>query len=257
MPYFFSPEGTNALKETLQPGQKVLLALDFDGTLAPIVSVPEQAMAPLDISRTLSDIGKRLEVAIVTGRSVTDVSARLGFTPQYVVGNHGLEGLPDQLQPGLVEVVDKWRATLGADAHKMLAGLGVRLEDKVHSLSFHYRLARNRDAALSAIHSTLKRLDPPSRIIGGKCVINALPQNAPDKFYAVSELVRLTGSNTAIFAGDDVTDEAVFAKAPPHWLTIRIDAQGSQGARFHLSHQGEVVIFLQRLLSELKNRESV
>lgn len=256
MAYFFSPEGTNALQETLQTCGKVLLALDFDGTLAPIVSVPEQARAPLSIACSLREIGNELEIAIVTGRSVTDVSARLGFTPRYVIGNHGLEGLPNQPSLDFAGVVDKWRSMLYLGMHQTLSELGVQIEDKGHSLSFHYRLAHNRAAALSAIEETLKKLDPPSHVIGGKCVVNALPQHAPDKFYAISELVRLTGSSTVIFAGDDVTDEVVFVNAPAHWLTIRIDPQGSQGARFHLTHQREMAVFLQRLLAELKNRGS-
>lgn len=250
MPHLFSPEGDYALREICQ--RKPLLALDFDGTLAPIVPRPEDARAPLAISRILTQLASRLPVAVITGRAVDDVSARLGFAPHYIVGNHGAEGLPEAGATA-ASPLPAWR--LGLD-HAALSAAGVNVEDKGHSLSLHYRLARDHASARSAIVAAINALTPEPRVIGGKCVYNLLPQDAPDKFQAVRRLIERAGCQSAIFIGDDVTDDIVFEQAPAHWLTIRVGAKERHRARFHLSLQGEVASFLQRLQAALEQSPS-
>jgi trehalose 6-phosphate phosphatase len=250
MPHLFSTEGTHAIKDLL--GGKILLALDFDGTLAPIMAKPEQARTPLAISRVLTDLGKYLTIAIITGRSVTDVTDRLGFEPQYIVGNHGIEGIPNTEQTQTLGIIEQWSALIDKSFRPELEAAGVSIENKRHSLSLHYRLARDRHEALNIIQATIAKLSPPVRILDGKCVVNLLPQSTPDKFDAITKISQLIGCDSVIFVGDDVTDDVVFEKAPPQWLTIRIEALEHHKARFHLNHQNEMAIFLQRFLLEFK-----
>ena len=89
---FFSPAGDAALAQFL--ARRPLLAFDFDGTLAPIVSRPDDARVPDTLAAMLARLAGLAPVAIVTGRQVDDVRPRLGFTPTYVVGNHGAPGSP-------------------------------------------------------------------------------------------------------------------------------------------------------------------
>jgi len=243
--HLLSKTGLAALRETIQ--RHPLLALDFDGTLAPIVAEPGLARAPESIARSLAAIARRLPVAIITGRSVADVTNRLGFTPQYIIGNHGAEGLPNSLPADL----SHWRAQLlGPHSHRLDAS-GVSIEDKGHSFSLHYRQAGDRELALQAIGQAITTLRPAPRVIGGKCVTNLLPPDAPDKFHAILALLPHTACQTVIFAGDDVTDDVVFEQAPPDWLTIRIERIEPAHARFYLDRQTEVADFLQQLLSLL------
>jgi trehalose 6-phosphate phosphatase len=252
MPHLFSSDGLRALRDTFEPKKRLLLALDFDGTLAPIVPLPELAQTSPEIAKVLAEIARQVDIAVVSGRSVADVSGRLGFDARFVVGNHGLEGLPDRGGEQALGVVEQWREALDESRLHELASAGVMLEDKGHSLSFHYRLASDRDAALAAIDRVVDSLRPAPRRLAGKCVINVLPDNAADKFYAIRELARHTCSDMVIFAGDDVTDDVVFEQAPPHWLTIRVDSAGeARRARFHLA-QTDMVLFLQRLLAEIR-----
>jgi len=65
-------------------------------------------------------------------------------------------------------------------------------------------------------------------------------------------LLPQSGCQTVIFAGDDVTDDVVFAQAPANWLTIRIERIEPKQARFYLSDQSEVARFLQQLLALLE-----
>ena len=210
MTHLFSPEADHVIDEILT--HTPLLALDFDGTLAPIVALPEQARAPMAVSRVLARISEFLPVAIITGRSIADVSERLGFVPHYIVGNHGAEGLPDSEITDTAHLVAQWRSTLDHTFGPKLKAAGITVEDKGHSLSLHYRLARDRKPAMDAIRSIVAALRPAPRVIEGKCVTNLLPHGAPDKFHAVRTLARLAQCDTVIFAGDDV----VFEQAPPN-----------------------------------------
>ena len=92
----FSTPGSLRLTTTIQPG--VLCVFDFDGTLSPIVAQPAQARLPPEIRKRLLALQKLTPVAILTGRSLADIRDRLGFTTDFVVGNHGLEGLPESAQ---------------------------------------------------------------------------------------------------------------------------------------------------------------
>ena len=95
---FFTPPGEQALRGVMQ--RRPILAFDFDGTLAPIVAHPDDVKVPDVISRGLTRLARRHPVAIITGRAVADVRPRLGFTPQYVIGNHGAED-PDAPGPAI------------------------------------------------------------------------------------------------------------------------------------------------------------
>lgn len=247
MNHLFEPKGRRALDEVMcrQP----LLAFDFDGTLAPIVAHPVDARVPLALSRRLTQLAERYPVAIVTGRSVSDVQPRLGFTPLYVIGNHGAEdpALPVALEPPRALVA--LRARLQAQA-ALLEAAGVQVEDKGASLALHYRLAPDRDAAREILEALVADLDPTLRTFGGKCVINVVAEHAPDKGDAVAALLQRTGCRALVFIGDDLNDEAVFERAGPHWLTVRIGRDEPQSrARYFLDSQAEVANFLDQMLT--------
>ena len=96
MRHLFSADGEAALVVTM--ARRPLLAFDFDGTLAPIVARPDDARVPPAVERRLERLSRVLPLAIVSGRRVDDVRARLSFTPRYIVGNHGrrIHGCPKQ-----------------------------------------------------------------------------------------------------------------------------------------------------------------
>lgn len=247
MRHLFSPEGENALARTLQ--QRPLLAFDFDGTLTPIVAHPNDARLSMGVSARLATLTTRFSVAIVTGRSVSDVRGRLGFEPQFIVGNHGAEDASDMT--AAVEhsgALSRIRARLFYMLPTLEAA-GVALEDKGHSLALHYRLSRDRDRALQAIEDSLADGDKALRVFGGKLVVNVVPKLAPDKAKAVRGLVRRSGASCAIFAGDDVNDEPVFASAPAGWLTIRVGQDDTRSkAQYFLDGPGETAMLLDRMV---------
>ena len=248
--HLFSAEGEAALAAIVP--RRVLLGFDFDGTLAPIVARPDDARVSAAVANTLQRLSTHRPVAIVTGRRVADVAPRLGFNPQYIVGNHGAEDPGRPLMPQLDAVLEPLRLRLAARAAELQA-LGVQVEDKRHSLAFHYRLARDRDAAAAFIDGLLTPIEPGLDVFGGKCVVNVVVAGAPDKADAVHSLVKRAGADCALFIGDDVNDEVVFERAEPDWLTIRIGRDGTpSSARFFLDATAEVAAMLRKMLSVLE-----
>jgi trehalose 6-phosphate phosphatase len=241
----FSHDGELALRALVRT--EPLFAFDFDGTLAPIVSRPDDARVSAAVARPLARLAERAAVAVVTGRSVADVRPRLGFEPAFVVGNHGAEDESRGLTADEIDAVDHWRQRL-AGAATELAAAGVSVEDKVYSLALHYRLARDRERALACIAGVLDGLDPRLRTFGGKCVVNIVAASAPDKADAMFELVGRARRGGALFVGDDVNDEVVFERAPPHWMTVRVGLDGRHSAaRWFVDGPASLAPLLQRL----------
>jgi trehalose 6-phosphate phosphatase len=253
MPHLFSPEGQRALAAVLD--RSPLLGFDFDGTLAPIVRVPGEARVPLAISHRLRSLAARLPIAVVSGRSLADVAERLDFEARYVVGNHGAE-ISGDCHVGGQQELDVLRALLQArDAEFRSAG--VIVEDKGMSLALHYRLARRPQQALAIIHDILQPCQARLRVFAGKMVVNVVASGAPDKADAVLLLLRRCGASCAVFFGDDVNDEPVFASAPDDWVTVRVGRDNHESqADFFIAHPSEMAMVLDGMLLHLNAKQT-
>jgi trehalose 6-phosphate phosphatase len=247
--HVLSKKGEAALGAVMR--RRPLLAFDFDGTLAPIAPRPHQVQVPPGVAQRLATLGQSLPVAIVTGRAVADVRPRLGFVPRYVVGSHGAE---DELDPdgsaARARALDPLRSLL-RDSARLLDEAGVQFEDKAQSIALHYRMAPQPQAAAALVRQLLALVPPTTmHVFEGKAVINAVAAGAPDKAHAVTTLVARSGAACAVYIGDDVNDDPVFAAAPPRWLTVRVGRDDpSSRARFFLDSSSEVTPFLDRLLA--------
>jgi trehalose 6-phosphate phosphatase len=242
-----SPEGRSALAG-LASARNPLFAFDFDGTLAPIVTRPDDAQIPLPVARRLGALTSRRTVAVVTGRSVVDVNSRLGFAPKYVVGNHGAEGVSSSQAEAWARTLDPLRSTLRA-AKSQLSACGVRVEDKGLSIALHYRTAADEVVARAAIDAVLRGLGHELTVVGGKCVVNVVVRAAPDKGDALLALASESGADAGLFLGDDDNDEPAFAKLPPHWVTVRMGPDFARSrAAFYLDGPSQMATLLQILL---------
>jgi trehalose 6-phosphate phosphatase len=219
----------------------VLLAFDYDGTLAPIATTPARARMRPATHRLLQCVARLYPCVVISGRALADITRRLARVPLwYVFGNHGSE----PIAAGAVTRTAGWVNSLRA----ALAGLaGVVVEDKRYSVTVHYRNAADPLAARAAIVDAARQL-ADVRIVGGSEAINLLRRDAPDKGSALAYAVTAFACNTAIYIGDDETDEDAFAALPPErLLSIRI-GNGPSRARFHLGSQQEIDAVLERLL---------
>ncbi len=249
MKNYFKSDGKDALRATLS--QPTLIGFDFDGTLAPIVNTPDVAVTPTPIARRLTALARLCPVAIISGRSIKDVRGRLGFMPKFVVGNHGAEGLPGHYDSIEDKCMDALRERIFSHAAEM-AVLGICIEDKGLSFSLHYRGSRTELPALRFIEALLAPFRNDLAIFGGKYVVNVATAGAPDKFAALQALLEESGMAGAVFIGDDVTDETVFAGAPSTWLTIRVGGKVPDSrAMYFVDSQSQVVNLIQDMLDLL------
>lgn len=229
---------------------RVLLGFDFDGTLAPIVTDRDGARLRARTGRLLTRACGLYPCAVISGRGQNDVAKRLGGAPaRYIVGNHGLE--PGAGIEAFAAEVDAARARLEA----ALGHLGgVEIEDKRYSLAIHYRGARRPRLAREAIHDAVRALPVAMRLVAGKMVVNVVPARAPNKGDALLLLREKAGADTALYVGDDVTDEDVFElDQPGRLLTIRVGESSTSAASYFLRTQAEIDVLLTTLI-QLRER---
>lgn len=223
---------TRDLVAALAATPRLLVALDFDGTLAPLVDEPMRARmlpvarAALDALLVLPDTW----VALVSGRSLSDlrVIAEHDDAAQVLLaGSHGAEfWLPGE---GTIEPVDgpsdvALRDRLRADAEAATAGMpGVRIEPKTFGFGVHTRRA---DAATAAraweAVDTIVTAEAPHwrRRAGHNIVEYAFRHEGKDT--AVSTLRARLDATGVLFAGDDVTDEDALGSLSESDLGVRV-----------------------------------
>ncbi|MEO8449467.1 MAG: trehalose-phosphatase [Gemmatimonadota bacterium] len=214
----------------------LLLGFDFDGTLAPIVTDPDAAALRPDTKALLRNVAGLYPCLVLSGRARADVVTRLdGTTIGLVLGNHGLE--PWQARDDMSHLVAGWRAVL----ERRLGPLpGVMIEDKNFTLAIHYRRSRTKRAARAAILAVATELEGV-RVIGGKQVINLVPAGGPTKGTAFLEERARAGCDTAIFVGDDDTDEDVFMlEQPGRLVTVRVGRKATSAASYYLPRQRDI-----------------
>ena len=221
----------------------VLVALDFDGTLAPITTDPGDATVRRLTRKLLSQLTSLYPCVVISGRRRADVRRRLArIHLAEVIGNHGIEPLDSSRTPA----ASAWIPVL----KKRLAHFpGILIENKQFSVSVHYRKERKKKNALQSILRVARTL-PGARLVGGKRVVNIVPEGAPNKGLALEREMHRQRCNVAIFVGDDETDEDVFSRARhSKILGIRVGAKATSLAHFYIRNQREIDNLLKRLIS--------
>jgi trehalose 6-phosphate phosphatase len=181
------------------PGRSALV-LDVDGTLAPIAPRPELATVPDETRQELARLVERyLLVACVSGRAGEDARRLVGVDGVVFVGNHGLE-----LDPRADE--------LAAEISRFREAIGLPVEDKRLSLTYHYREAEDESAALAELEDVASRAAAEGLDARwGRKVLEIRPPISANKGTAVGSLLERSGARLGLYAGDDTTDLDGFA----------------------------------------------
>ena len=222
----------------------LLVAADYDGTLAPIVNDPSRAfphMPALDAMVELSGFPS-VHSAIVSGRSRAELR-RLADDPAGVVlvGTHGAEMPGQELAPSR-DVADLTAAL----QELTLQFPGAVLEAKPAGAAFHYRHVA--DAERAAREARQAAAAHGARLIEGKQVVEALLANT-DKGDAVARLAAEWSCDATVFFGDDATDEHVFAVLGPGDVTVKVGPEPSL-ASYRITDPSEVAAALAVLIAE-------
>ena len=244
--------------------KRLLLMLDFDGTLAPIAPTPADAELPAETRFELERLSGSpgCTVIVVSGRALSDVRAKTGIGGITYVGNHGLEMARPNEEPRLLALPQS-DAVMTRMKENLTAALapfeGVIVEDKGYSLAVHYRMVRSEDRPLvkEAVHKTVEIYGGEGRMeLGaGSMVLELRPPLGCDKGTIVAGLLesetRAGGAKPfAMYCGDDVTDEDAFKAMRGRGWAVLVGAPRISYAEYYLNDPNEV----RKLLSILAER---
>ncbi len=202
-------------------GHRLVVFLDYDGTLAPIVSDPREAGLDESLRATVRELAQRCTVAIVSGRDRADVERLVGLDRLIYAGSHGFDiAGPDGLRkeheraPQFPPALDRAERRLHAELDAIDGAL---IDRKRFALAAHYRRVAAEDVARveAAVDAAVAEAPQSLRKTGGKMVFELRPRLDWDKGRAVIWLLHaleLDGADVVpLYLGDDETDEDAFA----------------------------------------------
>ncbi|HEX9400368.1 MAG TPA: trehalose-phosphatase [Anaeromyxobacter sp.] len=222
-----------------------LIAFDFDGTLAPIVDDRDQACMRRETRALLRATALLYPCAVISGRMRSDVAARVSDVPLIaVIGSHGAEAGFGPLDRSLQTRVASWRGELGRALWRCE---GIEIEDKKFSIAVHYRHACSWRDAERRVLSAAAKLDG-AVVFGGHAVVNVLPDDAPTKGDAISQLCERLGARIAVYVGDDRSDEEAF-RSKVVGISIRVGGERDSSAAYWLPQQPQVDDLLRALVA--------
>lgn len=242
-----TPELRDALEALARAGH-LLVALDFDGTLAPFVDDPAQARPLPAAARALRElvVTEDTDVALVSGRSlaslrdVAEPDARV-----LLVGSHGAERYapPELGAEHDAPSLDAAQRKALSDAADTLARIadgaeGAWVEHKPAGAVLHTRRSEAGMALERAATRALEDLGGELTITPGKDVVEVSVLPA-DKGQGLSWARDLTDASVVLFAGDDRTDEDAFAVLGPKDIGVKV-GPGRSAARFRVDGPGDI-----------------
>ncbi len=256
----YLPDCWEEIASRVKTASRVIIFLDYDGTLSPVASTPELALLPPRDKQVLQELAHHdnFEVAIISGRSLAEIKALIGLEGLAYAGNHGLE--IECRKEGFVHPIATKASSLLKELYSQLverlAGInGIILEDKQFSLSVHYRLvAKSQVKKVKALFREVVEASKKQgkvRVTEGKKVIEVRPPVDWDKGKAIEWLLShyQAENSLVIFTGDDVTDEDGFKFVNQiSGISIRVgEASAATHADYYVRSPEELCLWLEKL----------
>jgi len=238
--------------------------LDYDGTLTPIVEVPEKATLSYKTKSILKRLVAHYPVAIISGRDLADVQKMVGISDIAYAGSHGFDiagpggGYRNQkIGKRFLPVLELAEKELN-EALKDIPG--ARVERKRFAIAAHYRQVER-----ASVNILEQRFDsvlshyPELRKSTGKKVFELRPNIDWDKGKALLHLLELLYADSSriipIYIGDDTTDEDAFRAISEGGIAIAVGRERRRTvAHYRLGDPEEVARFL-RTLAALAERD--
>jgi trehalose 6-phosphate phosphatase len=240
--------------EDLTGAAQLLVALDFDGTLAPFADNPEDVGAlPGSWAAILTlDRAKHTQIALVSGRSLDNLAA-VAHAPESValVGSHGAEWRVDGRASGALTAEERDRVErVGAVLDEVGARHpGVAIEHKPAGHGVHTRLVSSEEATDTERDAlaSVQKVDADVHIRRGKNILEFSIRHVT-KGDAISMLRESFGADRVFFAGDDTTDEDGFLALDQDAGDVGVKVgDGETAARYRVSDPSALTDVLKRL----------
>lgn len=245
-------------------GKEVVVFLDYDGTLIPIVERPELATMAGAMRSVVKRLAELCTVAIISGRDRADVERLVNVDSLFYAGSHGFDIAGPQRQPLRHEAGSRFSPELDRAEEFLrghLAGVeGALIERKRYTIAVHYRLVadENLQQVGMGVDSVLTSF-PMLRKRDGKKVYEVQPNLDWDKGKAVLWLLEALGLRAdavvPFYIGDDLTDEDAFHALRDRGVGIVV-GEGSRltTARYALRDPDEVRQLLDQIVTALRGR---
>lgn len=242
------------LLEQVRSAGRLLLLLDYDGTLVPFVGPPQLAVPDSELKELLRSLAARPStiVSVVSGRGRETLQRWLGDLPVELHAEHGFWSRPagGVWEPARDSSLH-WKETVLPFLEEFtLRTPGALIEEKTAALAWHYRMADPefgpRQAA--ALRDKLEREahDLPVEVLEGEKVIEIRPKGV-NKGLIIPRLLDRHGEGRVVAIGDDKTDEDMFAALPAGGIGVHV-GPGDSIAQYRLADVKAVRSFLARLV---------
>jgi len=231
-----------------------LLLLDYDGTLVPFASRPQEAIPGPKLIRLMQRLCSfpGNDVAIISGRTRPNLLEWFGDLDVSLVAEHGawlrrrgrarwtlLGRISTTWKPAVAPILEDFQNRVP----------GSRIEEKEFSLAWHYRRADPKSAAshVEELFKTLEGMLAKTGIdvVEGNKVLE-VHDSRISKGRAALHLLRDGRFEFVLALGDDNTDETMFCALPRRAYTIKVGRAPSR-SRFHLPSQKDVPPLLREL----------
>ncbi|KAK9914429.1 hypothetical protein M0R45_038210 [Rubus argutus] len=261
-------------------GKRIVVFLDYDGTLSPIVDDPDRAFMSSEMRAAVREVAKYFPTAVISGRSRDKVKGFVQLSNVYYAGSHGMDIMvpPKPLKPcdsknhTTASALDKKGSdVLFQPAKRFLPAIqeisilleeiarkieGARVEDNRFCISVHYRKVREEDYGIleEKVKSVVENY-PEFHLTRGKKVLEIRPSIEWNKGHALEYLLDTLGfSNSGdvlpLYIGDDRTDEDAFkviqARGQGFPIIVSSIPKDTKAA-YSLHDPSEVLTFLLRL----------
>ncbi|KAL1831464.1 hypothetical protein DCAR_0101439 [Daucus carota subsp. sativus] len=251
-------------------GKPIVMFLDYDGTLSPIVNDPDRAFMSDDMRETVRKLARYFPTAIVSGRCRDKVYNFVRLPELYYAGSHGMdikgpskgsqykknahESVLCQPACEFLPMIDEVYTAL---LEKTRSTPGAKVENNKFCLSVHFRCVEEKKWSELAqkVRSVLKDY-PELKLAQGRKVLEIRPTIKWDKGKALEFLVESLGYTNfdevfPVYIGDDRTDEDAFKVLRERGQGIGIlvsKIPKETNASYSLQEPSEVMKFLQRLV---------
>jgi trehalose 6-phosphate phosphatase len=257
------------INRKLSKSSQIVLLLDYDGTLTPIVDRPELAVLAGSTRGVLKKLAKckRFKLAVVSGRNIKELKKLVKLRGIYYAGNHGLEAIGPSfyfIHPRVEGLKNtSWLVHYSLkNAFRDIQG--VIIENKTYSLTLHYRMVpvAKRKEIIKRFMAVVKPFlgNMGFRIFKNKMSLELMPDTKWDKGNIIRILLREITSNKlgvqVIFVGDDNTDEDAFKALKDIGATILVGKRKSQ-AKYYVKDVPGVIRFLNRLHAYQSNKRLI
>ncbi|UCG34912.1 MAG: trehalose-phosphatase [Candidatus Omnitrophota bacterium] len=258
-PPIVNPFYGRSSKQAFFSDKKLVLFLDYDGTLTPIVDRPDLAVLSEDMRAVVKSVSQKHTTAIVSGRMREDVENLVGIKGLFYAGSHGFDIVgpgfsmvqpqAQKLIPLISKVIEYFKKELGNIS-------GLLVEEKKFSVAVHYRLV-DEEKYLAGIKKCVEEAvakHDSLRLMHGKKVFEILPAIDWDKGKAIRWIMQALNINWAdfsvVYIGDDTTDEDAFRMIRTRGAGVLVAKDPKESmADFQLSSPQEVKKLFEKILA--------